>query len=63
MAFEEIGNTEAGGVFDEVIEIDKTPGELAGEMSANSGFAGSHEAGEGDDGTCGSAGHEGILVE
>ena len=63
MAFEEIGDAGARGVFDEIVKINEAPGELTGELSADGRFAGTHEAGEGDDGCCGSAGHARILVE
>jgi len=45
-AFEDLGNREAGGFFDAVIEIDKAPGKLPRQERANGGFAGTHEAGE-----------------
>ena len=61
VALEEFGDAGAGGVFDELVEIDEAPGELAGELSADGGFAGAHEACEGDYGDGGSAGHEGSL--
>ena len=48
-ALENFRDTQAGRFFDAIIEIDKAPGELAGEESADSSFAGAHEAGEGED--------------
>ena len=48
-ALEDFRDAQAGGCFDAIIEVDKAPGELAGEESANGGFAGAHEAGEGED--------------
>ena len=50
VALEELRDGNAGGGFDAVIEIDEAPAELAGEESADSGFAGTHESGEGKDG-------------
>jgi hypothetical protein len=58
VTLEEFGDAQAGNVFDAVIEIDKTPGELAGELRANGSFSGAHESGEGDDGSSGSASHD-----
>ena len=48
-ALEDFGNGEAGGFFDAVIEIDETPGELAGKQSSDGGLAGAHETGETQD--------------
>jgi hypothetical protein len=45
-AFEDLGNWEAGGCFDAVIEIDKAPSELASEKCANGGLAGTHKTGK-----------------
>ena len=61
VALEEFGYARAGSVLDEIVEIDKAPGELAGELRADGGFAGAHEARQGDYGCGGSAGHEGSL--
>jgi len=44
--FEYLRDGEARGFFYAVIEIDETPGELAGEERANGGLAGAHESGE-----------------
>ena len=43
-AIEDLGNREAGGSLDAVIEINKAPGELAGQERADGGFAGAHKA-------------------
>jgi len=45
-AFEYLRNGEARGSLDEVIEIDKVPGELPREERANGGFAGTHKTGQ-----------------
>jgi len=42
--FEDLGNREAGRSLDAVIEINKAPGELAGQERADGGFAGTHKA-------------------
>src|SRR2546423_10729332 len=43
-AFEDLGNRDAGRSLDAVIEINKAPGELAGQERADGGFAGTHKA-------------------
>ncbi len=45
-SFENLGNGEAGGSFNAVIEIDKMPGEVPREEGANGGFAGTHKTGQ-----------------
>ena len=45
-AFENFRDAKASGFFNPMIEIDKAPGELAGQQRADGGFAGTHEAGE-----------------
>src|SRR5439155_25542635 len=48
-AFEDWGKREAGGSLDAVIEINKAPGELAGQERADGGFAGTHKASQAQD--------------
>ncbi len=50
VAFEKLRDADASGGFDAVIEVDKAPAKLAGQQSADSGLAGTHESGEGKDG-------------
>src|SRR5215472_15859436 len=45
-ALENLRDRDAGGFFDAIVEVHKTPGELACEEGANSGFTGTHESGE-----------------
>jgi hypothetical protein len=63
VALEKFGDAQAGSVFDSVIEINETPGELAGELDADSRLAGTHESGESDDGDGKRAGHAESLDE
>jgi hypothetical protein len=48
-AFENFGNAEAGGFFNAIVQIDKTPGQLTRKQRAYRGFAGTHEAGQAKD--------------
>jgi hypothetical protein len=50
VALEKLGDTQARGLFDAVVEIDKAPGELAREKRAYGGLAGAHESGETNNG-------------
>jgi hypothetical protein len=50
VALEEFGNAQAGSVFDAVVEVDKTPSELARQLRADGSFSGTHKSGEGHDG-------------
>jgi hypothetical protein len=45
-ALENLRNAQPGGLFDTIVQIDKTPSQLAGQQRADSRFAGAHEAGE-----------------
>ncbi len=47
--FENPWNGEACGFFDEAIQIDEPPCQLASEETANGGLAGAHEPGEAED--------------
>jgi len=59
---EDLGDGEAGGLFDALIQIDEAPRQLAREECANGRFAGTHEAGEAKDlGACGRATQRGRL--
>ena len=62
-AFEYFGDSEAGGFFDAIVEIDETPGELASEERANSGLAGTMNPARHKIGTraCGPRG-EGVVT-
>src|SRR5690242_961107 len=45
-AFENLRDAKASGFFNPMIEIDKTPRQLAGKQRANGGLSGAHEAGK-----------------
>ena len=61
VAFEEFADFKASGVFDAIVKIDEAPRKLAGELGADGGFAGAHEASKSDDGNGGSASHKESL--
>jgi hypothetical protein len=48
-AFENLRDGKSGGLLDAFIQIDETPGQLAGQKSADSRLAGTHEAGKAND--------------
>src|SRR5579883_3489401 len=50
VTLEKLRDGDASGGFNAVIEVDKAPAKLAGQQSADSGLAGTHESGEGKDG-------------
>jgi hypothetical protein len=45
-ALEDFRDSEAGSLFDAIVQIDKAPSELTREEGANGCFAGTHEAGK-----------------
>jgi hypothetical protein len=63
VTFEKLGDAQAGSVLDALIEINETPGELAGQLGAYGRLAGTHESGEGDDRDGRSARHAESLDE
>ena len=50
---EDLGDGDTGEVGDEVVEIEEGPAEVVGEVAADGGLAGAHEAGEDDAGEVG----------
>ena len=47
---EDLGDGDAGEIGNEVVEIEEGPAEMRGEVAADGGLAGAHEAGEDDTG-------------
>ena len=50
VSFEEFRDTQAGGFFDAVVEIDEAPRELTRQERPDCGLTGAHESGEANDG-------------
>ena len=63
MAFEKFRDSQTGGILNSVVEIDETPGKLAGKLRAHGRFAGTHKTGESDYGSCWGASHAKSLDE
>jgi len=63
VAFEKLRDSQTGSIFNAVVQIDETPGKLAGKLSAEGRLAGTHKTGESDYGSCWGTSHAKSLDE
>jgi len=59
---EYLGDSEARALFEVGVEVEEVPAKAGSEKASNGGFAGAHEAGEGDALNSGGCGSEGLRL-